>query len=104
MDADRYQLEASKTAGDHDMPIYTALGIAGEAGELADLTKKWLYHGHPYDKDKFISELGDILWYVSQNAVAHELLLSEVMEYNLNKLKKRYPKGFSSEKSINRDE
>ena len=86
------------------MPIYTALGLGGEAGEVLDLTKKWLYHNHPYDRNKFLDELGDCLWYLTMCATAHELLLSDVMEHNLKKLKRRYPEGFSSEKSINRRE
>ena len=102
MDADYYQEMASKTAGQHDMPIYTALGLGGEAGEVLDLTKKWLYHDHPYDPQKFFLELGDLCWYISQCARAHGFLLSDVMQANLDKLAARYPEGFSSEKSINR--
>lgn len=40
-----------------------SLGLVGEAGEVADLVKKWVLHGHELDKPKLIKELGDVLWY-----------------------------------------
>lgn len=104
MDADYFQEMAGRTAGQHDMPIYTALGLGGEAGEVLEFTKKWLYHDHPYDKAKIFKELGDVAWYLSQCARAHGFKLSDVMQGNLDKLAERYPDGFSSEKSINRKE
>jgi NTP pyrophosphatase (non-canonical NTP hydrolase) len=81
----------------------TALGIAGEAGEVADYIKKVLGHGHPLDIDKLRNELGDVLWYVA--VMAHHLNLDfeDVARQNIAKLKKRYPEGFSTEKSINRE-
>lgn len=102
MDANEYQKEAMQTAGDHDMEIYAVLGLAGEAGEVADLTKKWRYHDHPYDRDKFLKELGDAQWYLAVAALAHGFTLAEVMEANIEKLRQRYPQGFSAEASINR--
>lgn len=42
-----------------------ALGVAGEAGEVCDLIKKHVGHGHPLDRDKLVKELGDVLWYGS---------------------------------------
>ena len=104
-----YQEAALKTAGaadamTPDRAIYTALGLAGEAGEVANLTKKWQYHKHPYDRERFLDELGDCLWYISVNAHTHGYTLEEVMEYNIRKLKLRYPEGFSTSASINRKE
>ncbi|MGY0013268.1 nucleoside triphosphate pyrophosphohydrolase family protein [Bacillus anthracis] len=79
-----------------------ALGLAGEAGEVADLIKKTNYHGHTIERKELIKELGDILYYVSVGA--HELgyTLQEIAEININKLAKRYPEGFSVVASINR--
>lgn len=102
MTPNEYQRLCMVTAGDHDMEIYAVLGLAGEAGEVADLTKKWKFHGHPYDRDKFLKELGDIQWYLAITASAHGFDLEEVMQANIKKLQERYPGGFSSEKSINR--
>ncbi|WP_082186458.1 nucleoside triphosphate pyrophosphohydrolase family protein [Bacillus mycoides] len=79
-----------------------ALGLAGEAGEVADLIKKTNYHGHVIERKELIKELGDIMYYISVGA--HELgyTLQEIAEININKLAKRYPEGFSVEASINR--
>lgn len=102
MDADLYQQAALRTAGDHDLELYASLGLAGEAGEVANLTKKYRYHGHPYAPEKFLDELSDCAWYIAVLSHAHGYKLSEVFQFNIDKLKKRYPEGFSMEKSINR--
>jgi NTP pyrophosphatase (non-canonical NTP hydrolase) len=101
---DEYQLEAMRTHED-DGPVRLAsyaLGIAGEAGEVADLVKKHIGHGHPLDQNKLKNELGDVLWYVAGLAHLHGLSLSDVAQANVDKLKLRYPDGFSSAASIAR--
>lgn len=100
-----YQGEAMRTAGDRkdDLACH-ALGIAGEAGEVADLLKKHLFHGHSLDHDKVAKELGDVLWYVAVLAQRIGVDLETVARMNVEKLRKRYPDGFSSERSINREE
>ena len=101
---DGYQGEASRTLQNatEKRVVFLALGIAGEAGEVADLFKKHVGHGHPLDVDKLRLELGDVLWYVAAIATMHGLSLSEVAEANLKKLEARYPNGFSTEASIAR--
>lgn len=79
-----------------------ALGLSGESGEVADIIKKYLYHGHALDKTKLKSELGDILWYIHLMADTLGLTLEEIQKYNIDKLRQRYPEGFDSDKSINR--
>jgi len=102
-----YQRDAMRTAGMENQ-IYRygnfALGIAGEAGEVADYIKKVLYHGHVMDEEVLCKELGDVLWYVTTLASTAGLTLEEVARKNIEKLRKRYPDGFSQEKSINREE
>ena len=78
-----------------------ALGL-GEAGEVQNLVKKWLYHGHTLDIRKVLDELGDVLWYTAVMADALGFDLSYVASQNIEKLKKRYPQGFSNASSINR--
>lgn len=83
-----------------------ALGLAGESGEVADLVKKLVGHGHPMSVEvhtKLMLELGDILWYVATFAqlVLHRTL-SEVATANFEKLRARYPDGFSTDRSLNR--
>lgn len=80
------------------------LGLTGESGEVADLVKKHVGHGHVLDVSVVAKELGDVMWYVATIASALGLDLNTVMETNIDKLKKRYPDGFSSEASINRKE
>ncbi|TDL96698.1 nucleotide pyrophosphohydrolase [Macrococcus brunensis] len=81
-----------------------ALGLTGEAGEVADQIKKHVFHGHELDQVELKKELGDVLWYIANLAAVNGIELSEVAELNINKLMKRYPEGFSQEDSINREE
>lgn len=81
-----------------------ALGIAGEAGEIVDIVKKVIYHGHPMDSDKMRDELGDQMWYIARMAAWFGLTLEEVAQGNVDKLMRRYPDGFDKDKSINREE
>lgn len=80
-----------------------ALGLAGEAGEVADMIKKWKFQGHLLDPKDIAKELGDICWYIALMSESIGLSFNEILEMNIEKLKKRYPEGFSAERSINRD-
>jgi NTP pyrophosphatase (non-canonical NTP hydrolase) len=100
-----YQSTSSRTANPHEGELTNyGLGIAGEAGEVADLIKKAVFHGHKIEKEKIKKELGDVLWYTGQVARLAGITLEEVATANIEKLMKRYPEGFSSEASINRAE
>lgn len=79
------------------------LGIIGETGEVADIVKKALYQGHKLDIEHIKEELGDIMFYMINLCNALDLELEEIIEGNYNKLLKRYPQGFSSERSVNRE-
>lgn len=106
---DAYQFKASRTACsstgyDANKLALFGLGITGEAGEVADLLKKYIGHGHPLDRDKLIKELGDVLWYLAAICSHQRIQLSDVARANIAKLEARYPQGFSHEASINRKE
>lgn len=77
---------------------YRALGLNGEAGEVADEIKKIIRNdrGVVTDKrkDKIKLELGDVLWYVAAIASAFNLTLEEVAQANIEKLKERKARGF----------
>lgn len=106
-DMDTYQTYAMRTQN-RDLPdamqlATLGLGIAGEAGEVADLIKKHLGHGHDLDWHKLREELGDVLWYVACLADRFGIPLSEVASVNVEKLERRYPDGFDSARSIHRE-
>ena len=82
----------------------SVMGLCGECGEAFYLVKKLLFHGHELDRDSLIKELGDIAWYLAEAAEALEIPLEEIFKRNIEKLRKRYPEGFSEERSINRTE
>ena len=108
MSMETYQQGCMRTAGtvreEQDALVWGALCLAGESGEFANWVKKVHWHGHDYDRAKVIDELGDILWYIAATAQHLGISLDEIGQYNLDKLAKRYPQGFSSERSRNREE
>ena len=77
--------------------IYSAMGLAGEAGEVAEQVKKFMRDDggtlREERRQKLIHELGDVLWYVA--AVAYDLgvSLDEVAEANIAKLASRQERG-----------
>jgi NTP pyrophosphatase (non-canonical NTP hydrolase) len=106
-DIDAYGGLAMRTAGKfvntEEQLKCAALGLAGEAGELANKIKKTFYHEHPLDTDDLVLELGDCLWYIALAAAALDVPLSEIAERNILKLARRYPEGFSPERSLHRE-
>lgn len=103
-----YQDEASRTANgnggfDRELTNY-GLGIAGEAGEVADLIKKCVFHQHDLSTDEIVKELGDVLWYIANIARLTGVPLEMVARRNIEKLKERYPDGFSIAASRDRKE
>ncbi|WP_447579913.1 nucleoside triphosphate pyrophosphohydrolase family protein [Acinetobacter baumannii] len=79
-----------------------ALGITGEAGEVADHIKKGVFHGHEMNRHELAKELGDVMWYVANLAHLAGFTLEQVATMNVTKLMKRYPDGFDAERSVNR--
>ena len=86
-----------------DVLINAVMGLCGESGEAIDIVKKHLHQGHELDREKLIKELGDIAWYLAEAATALNIDLETVLERNIEKLKSRYPEGFSAERSIHRN-
>ena len=82
-----------------DVLINSVMGLCGEAGEAIDIVKKWMAHGHELDKDHLAKELGDIAWYLAEAATALDLSLEDILRANIEKLQKRYPQGFDTERS-----
>ena len=107
MTINEYQNLAMKTLNPaldrKDVLINGVMGLCGESGEAIDIVKKHLHQGHELDREKLIKELGDIAWYLAEAATALEIDLETVLERNIEKLKSRYPEGFSAERSIHRN-
>ncbi len=105
MNANEYQHLAMRTATHKCYDLANAaLGLTGEAGEVADIIKKHLYQGHDLYPSEVIEELGDVLWYVALMADYFNVTLGFVMQQNITKLKARYPEGFDPVRSVNREE
>lgn len=110
MTINEYQEAALRTANmeayknDTDMLLNGILGLTGESGECSYMIKKHLYQGHSIDREHLVKELGDIAWYLAVSAKALGYDLESVLQMNVDKLKKRYPEGFSVERSLHRKE
>ncbi len=97
MEFNEYQKLAKETAEYPDRLeggfYYPALGLAGEVGELLNKIKKIARDSIQIPREEIISELGDILWYLSEIARRFDISLEEVAEYNIKKLMDRKRKG-----------
>lgn len=110
--ANDYQRAAMRTASGMDRESYNGrglllnavMGLNGEAGEVIDHVKKVCFQGHELDREHLIEELGDVAWYLAVCCEAIDTTLEEVLQNNIDKLRKRYPDGFDKSRSINREE
>jgi NTP pyrophosphatase (non-canonical NTP hydrolase) len=102
MDLSEYQRQSRRTA---EYPreawlVYPALGLAGEAGEVAEHAKKAIRDdGGTVSEERraaMSKELGDVLWYVAQLASELDLNLDEIAGQNLEKLFSRQARGVLS--------
>ena len=82
--------------------------LTAESGEFTEVVKKILLQGKPYNEENVFHmkrELGDICWYIAQACMALDTTFDEIIEMNVDKLKKRYPGGeFNVHQSENRKE
>ena len=108
MTLDEYQELAARTLGrdrTHEQQLANAaLGLTGEAGEVAEVIKKHLFHATPLDQEALVKELGDCLWYLGAFATVLGLSLDDIAQRNIDKLRRRYPEGFDPERSRTRTE
>ncbi len=105
MDFNEYQNLAMRTASGSskdNLILNGVMGLCGEAGECIDIVKKHLFQGHDLNKEKLIDEASDCFWYLAILASGLGISLEEIASHNIEKLKKRYPNGFDTDKSINR--
>ena len=106
MTLDAYQSVAARTM--HATPatdralLDAAMGLAEEAGEVLGLVRKHAFFGHDLDRERLTKELGDALWCLAAVATTLDLSLGDVAAANLEKLRRRYPDGFSETASRER--
>lgn len=102
MELSEYQRLSRRTAGypREAWLAYPALGLAGEAGEVAEHAKKTIRdNGGRVSTERraaLAKELGDVLWYLAQLATELELDLDEIAQANLDKLLSRQRRGVLS--------
>lgn len=77
-------------------------GANGELGEVTDILKKHLYQGHRINKQHLAEEIGDTLFYIVNLCTIYGLDVEDILQGNVDKLKKRFPNGFDADRSINR--
>ena len=86
--------------------LTAAVGMSAESGEFTEIVKKMIFQGKPVNEENLFHlkrELGDVMWYVAQACMALDTSFDEIVEMNVEKLKKRYPGGeFDVHKSENR--
>ena len=109
MTINEYQTAALRTAQTdkltaRELLLNSALGLCGESGEVADLLKKYHFQGHDIDIEHIAKELGDIAWYLAVGAYSIGYDLEKILQINVDKLKARYPDGFSTDRSLHRAE
>lgn len=106
MTGNEYQNLAMRTCGiPHDDKKgrlhHAVFGLTSEAGEVAGILQK-IYQGHDFDEEHVKKELGDCLWMIAEACEALGCTMDEIMQMNIDKLKARYPEGFSADRSLHR--
>ncbi len=95
MHFDEYQQVARTTAiyPEEEAITYPLLGLIGEVGEFSNKWKKTLRDGATFSQGDMESELGDILWYLSNLAFDCGINFDEMAGSNIDKLKDRQSRG-----------
>lgn len=86
-----------------EVEMHALHGMVGEIGELHSLYQK-VYQGHHFDDGHAMKEVGDLLWFVAEYCTSRGWTMEEVMQTNIDKLRARYPEGFSADRSLHREE
>lgn len=82
--------------------LHAGIGMSGETGEILDILKKGMAYGKEIDRTHLKEEVGDVLWYMAIMLDELGVSFEEVMLKNAEKLRKRYPTGFSEKDAIAR--
>lgn len=82
--------------------LHAAVGICGEAGEVLDLIKKTAFNNRDMDYKKLMEELGDVEFYLEALRQTLGISRDDVLNQNIMKLSRRYPKGYSDQAALER--
>ena len=91
--ADR-MVELDREGANIERLLTAGVGINAEGGEFLEIIKKMIFQGKPWNdanKHHLVTELGDLMWYISQACIALEISMEDVIATNVKKLEKRYP-------------
>lgn len=83
--------------------LHMAIGMATETGEVLDAYKKFLAYNKEFDLVNVKEELGDLFWYTFNLMRMLNIDFEEILQTNVDKLKTRYPNGFTEAGAVNRD-
>lgn len=107
MEFNEYQSQARRTQNKnlngHERRLHALFGLCSEVGEIQSIYQK-AYQGHCVEKDKVVDELGDLMWFAAELADVLGVNLGDVVQRNIDKLWRRYPEGFDSVRSVNRND
>ena len=99
MELNDYQKDALRTAamftGSSMKLLCFALSFNGEAGEIANLIGEYVFRYKALNKDQLKLDLGDALWYITAIADSCGFSLEDIASANVEKLKAKYPNGFT---------
>ena len=93
--ADRL-VELDREGANIERLLTAGVGINAEGGEFLEIEKKMVFQGKPWNaanKHHLVTELGDLMWYVTQACMALDVSMEDVIATNVKKLEKRYPGG-----------
>lgn len=102
-----YQEQARRTQNPELTPRerleHALWGLSAEVGEVCGIHQK-RHQGHVVNIPALRKEIGDIMWFAAELCDVYKFDLGMIAEENIAKLRRRYPEGFSAEKSVHREE
>lgn len=111
MDMKEYLELSEKTLSDHfnlkdskeQKMFHAVIGLSTESNELLDQFKKHVFYNRELDLVNLKEELGDVMWYIAILLRELDVKFEDVLDWNIEKLKKRYGEKFDTQKSIDRN-
>ena len=107
MTLNEYQKLAERTmnpALTKEETLHHALhGLSAEIGEIHSIYQKVL-QGHKIHIDELKKEVGDAMWFIAEFCTVNGWTMDDIGTMNIDKLRERYPEGFSEERSLHRKE